>query len=132
VRSALGSQISSDFAVGDSTVRDVSRGGNLLTIILATPSGGFQGPSTDDADGLTSVALAKTYLAGWTGATWVEFEGGLVSRATGEPAPNAEAFAYRIESGEAKQINWSNKDELFAIDWSLYRAFCQPSFKGCS
>jgi len=132
VRSALGSSVHSDLAVGDSKVRSVSRGGKLLTIILSTPEGGFQGPSSDDADGLTSAALAKAYLAGWNGPAFVEFEGGLASRATGQDLPNAEAFAYRMGGGVAKQINWSDDNALFSIDWSIYRIFCHPAFKGCT
>jgi len=131
VRSALGSKVHSDVAVGDSDVRTVSRSGRLLRIVLTTPSGGFQGPSTDDADGLASAAFAKAYQAGWTGAASVEFEGGLASRATGKDLPNAEAFGYRVDSGEARQIDWSDEEALFQIDWSLYRTFCHPAFKGC-
>ena len=132
VRSALGSSISSEVAVGDSQVRQVQANGSLLTIVLATPEGGFDGPSTDDANGLASAAFSKAYLAGWRGAAFVKFEGGLVSRATGQDLPNAVAFSYRVNGGQARQINWSSASDLFSIDWSLYRLFCYPAFKGCT
>jgi hypothetical protein len=102
-----------------------------MYVILSTPDGGFDGPSTDDTDALASAAFAKTYLAGWKGPTTVQFRGGLQSAATGKALPNAIAFTYRIEPGPAKQINWSNTDTLYSIDWGLYRTFCQPVFKGC-
>lgn len=132
VRSALGSKISSDLAVGDSQVRSVSRSGRLLDIVLTTPGGGFQGPSTKDADALASAAFAKAFQAGWSGPASVEFDGGLASRATGKDLPNAEAFGYRVNGGEATQIDWTDEQALFSIDWSLYRTFCHPAFKGCS
>jgi hypothetical protein len=131
VRQALGTSVSSDFAVGGAKVRSVNRTGGLMYIILSTPEGGFDGPSTDDADALASAAFAKTYLADWRGPTTVQFRGGLQSSATGKALPNAVAFTYRIEPAQAKKINWSDEDTLYSIDWSLYRTFCHPAFKGC-
>lgn len=131
VREALGNSVSSDFAVGDAEVRSVNRSGSLMYIVLGTPEGGFDGPSTDDADALASAAFAKTYLADWKGPTTAQFRGGLQSSATGKALPNAVAFTYRIEPAFAKQIDWSDEDTLFAIDWGFYRTFCHPAFKGC-
>jgi len=103
----------------------------LLYIILSTPEGGFQGPSTDDADALASAAFAKVYPTGWNGPATVQFRGGLQSSATGKALPNAAAFTYRMTPGRAKQIDWSDEDTLYSIDWGLYRTFCHPAFKGC-
>jgi hypothetical protein len=132
VREALGNSVSADLAIGESEVRSVYRTGQLMNVVLSAPEGGFEGPSTDDADALASEALAKVYGdVGWDGAAWVEFRGGLASSATGRALPNAEAFAYRVERNEAPRIDWSDEEALYVIDWSLYRAFCHPAFKGC-
>lgn len=131
-REALGDDVSSDLAIGESEVRSVHRTGQLMSVVLSTPEGGFEGPSTDDTDAIASVALAKVYEdAGWRGAAWVQFRGGLASSATGRSLPNAEAFAYRVERNEALRIDWSDDEALYVIDWGLYRAFCHPAFKGC-
>jgi hypothetical protein len=131
-REALGDNVSSDVAVGDSKVRSVKVNGQLVDITLSTPEGGFEGPSTDDTDGLASAALAKVYEDGdWRGAAYVEFRGGLVDSATGRPLPNAPTVSYRVERNAARQIDWSNEEALFAIDWGIYRGFCHPAIKGC-
>lgn len=131
VRAALGDSVSSDLAVGDSTVKGVARSGNLLTVTLATPSGGFQGPSTNDADHLAAVAYAKTYLTGWKGGAVVRFVGGLADARTGQDKPNAIAFSYYMGAKIAQRIDWSNQDALDTIRWSIYREVCVPAFKGC-
>lgn len=131
-RQALGDKVSSPVAVGDSTVRSVAVDGRILTVTLTTPEGGFQGPSTNDADGLSSVAFAKVYRAGWRGSTVVRFVGGLQSRATGKPLANALAFVYFISKRRAEQITWSNEGQVESIDWSVYRTLCHPAFKGCT
>jgi hypothetical protein len=103
-----------------------------VDIALSTPEGGFEGPSTGDTDGLASAALAKVYGGGdWRGAAYVEFRGGLVNSATGRPLPNAPTVSYRVERNAAKQINWSDEEALYNIDWSIYRGFCHPAIKGC-
>jgi hypothetical protein len=131
-REALGDSISSDLAVGESEVRSVSVNGQLLNVILSTPEGGFEGPSTDDTDALASAAFAKAYEdSDWRGAAYVEFRGGLVDSATGRSLPNAKTVSYRIERRAAQQIDWSDDDALFSIDWGIYRAFCHPALKGC-
>jgi len=61
----------------------------------------------------------------------VQFRGGLQDAATGKALPNAVAFAYRMPPGRARQIDWSDEDALYAIDWGLYRLACHPAFKGC-
>jgi hypothetical protein len=132
VREALGDNVSSDVAVGDSEVRSVDVNGQLVVVTLSTPKGGFEGPSTDDTDGLASAALAKVYEdADWHGAALVEFRGGLVDSATGRKLPNAPTASYRIERGRAKQIDWSDEEVLFVVDWSIYRGLCHPALKGC-
>lgn len=131
VRQALGSSVSSDFAIGDSKVRSANRLGTDMFIVLATPQGGFEGPSTSDADALASAAFAKTYSTGWRGPAVVQFRGGLVDSSTGKDLPNAVAFTYRMQPGKARQIDWSDQDALHSINWSLYRTFCHPAFKGC-
>lgn len=132
VREALGDSVSSDVAVGDSEVRSVDVNGQLAVVTLSTPEGGFEGPSTDDTDGLASAALAKVYEDGeWTGAAFVEFRGGLVDSATGRDLPNAPTANYRVERSAAKQIDWSDEEVLFSIDWSIYRGLCHPALKGC-
>jgi len=131
-REALGDDVSSDVAVGDSAVRSVKVNDQLLSITLTTPEGGFEGPSTNDTDGLTSSALAKIYEdADWHGAAYVEFRGGLVNSATGRSVPNAQTVIYRVERSVAKRIDWSNDEALFNIDWGIYRGFCHPAVKGC-
>lgn len=131
-REALGDEISSDVAVGDSQVRSVKVTGQLMDITLATPEGGFEGPSTDDVDGLASAALARIYEdADWHGAAFVEFRGGLVDSATGRELPNAPTASYRVERRRAEQIDWSDEEVLFVIDWSIYRGLCHPALKGC-
>lgn len=130
-RDALGSNVHSDFAVGDSKVRSVDRSGVKLDVVLTTPEGGIDGPSTGDADGLASATFAKVYLSGWKGPATVRFLGGLQNSATGKALPNALAFGYRMQPGPARQIDWSNQDTLYSIDWSHYRWFCHPAFKGC-
>lgn len=131
-RSALGDEVSSPVAVGDSKVKGVAANGNVMTVTLVTPEGGFQGPSTDDADGLTAAAMSKVYRTGWSGAAVVRFVGGLQSRATGKPLPHALAFAYYIGRRQAARIEWSNQDRVESIDWSFYRTVCHPAFKGCT
>lgn len=132
VREALGDNVSSDMAVGDSEVRSVKVNGQLVDVTLSTPEGGFEGPSTDDTDGLASAALARVYGEGdWRGATYVEFRGGLVDSATGRPLPNAPTVSYRIERNAARQIDWSDEEALYNIDWSIYRGLCHPAIKGC-
>jgi hypothetical protein len=132
VREALGDTVTSDLAVGESEVRAVGVEGNLLGLTLSTPEGGLQGASTDDTDALTSAALAKAYEdGGWNGAAYVEFQGGLVDRATGRDLPKEITVSYHIERGRARQINWSDDETLFSIDWGLYRTYCHPAIKGC-
>ena len=131
-REALGDSVSSDLAVGEAEVRSAQRTGQSMKVILSTPEGGFDGPSTDDADALASAAFAKLYAdAEWRGGTLVVFRGGLVSSATGRDLPNADTFAYGVERYEAPRIDWTDGDALYVIDWSLYRTFCHPAFKGC-
>jgi hypothetical protein len=132
IREALGDNVSSDVAVGDSEVRSVEVNGQLAVVTLSTPEGGFEGPSTDDTDGLASAALAKVYEdGGWSGATFVEFRGGLVDSATGRELPNAPTANYRVERSAARQIDWSDEEVLFIIDWGIYRGLCHPALKGC-
>lgn len=132
VREALGDNVSSDVAVGDSEVRSVDVNGQLVAATLSTPEGGFEGPSTDDTDGLASATLAKVYEdADWHGAAFVEFRGGLVDSATGRELPNAPTVNYRVERSAARQIDWSNEEVLFSIDWGIYRGLCHPALKGC-
>lgn len=132
VREALGDNVSSDVAVGDSEVRSVDVNGQLAVVTLSTPEGGFEGPSTDDTDGLASAAFAKVYEdADWNGAAFVEFRGGLVDSATGRELPNAPTANYRVERNAAKQIDWSDEEVLFIIDWGIYRGLCHPALKGC-
>jgi hypothetical protein len=132
VREALGDNVSSDVAVGDSEVRSVDVNGQLAVVTLSTPEGGFEGPSTNDTDGLASAALAEVYEdAGWNGAAFVEFRGGLVDSATGRDLPNAPTANYRVERSAAKQIDWSDEEVLFIIDWGIYRGLCHPALKGC-
>lgn len=132
VRRALGEEVSSDVAVGDSEVRSVAVNGQLVDITLSTPEGGFEGPSADDTAGLASAALAKVYEdAGWHGAAFVEFQGGLIDSATGRSLPNAPTANYRVERSAAKQIDWSDDEVLFVIDWGIYRGLCHPALKGC-
>jgi hypothetical protein len=131
VRDALGDTVSSDLAVGESDVRSVNVSGRLLSMTLTTPEGGFEGASTDDTDALASAALSKAYEdGGGRGPAFVEFRGGLVDSATGRELPNARTVSYRIDRGRAKQIDWSDDEVLFAIDWGLYRLFCHPAIKG--
>jgi len=132
VREALGDTVSSGVAVGDSEVRSVNVSGPLVDVILSTPEGGFQGPSSDDTDGLASAALAKVYGdADWHGTALVEFRGGLVNAATGRPLPNAPTAIYRMQYSAAKRIDWSDEEALFNIDWGIYRGLCHPALKGC-
>lgn len=103
-----------------------------MTVTLSTPEGGFEGPSTDDTDGLASASLAKVYEdADWHGAAFVEFRGGLVDSATGRELPNAPTANYRVERSAARQIDWFNGEVLFNIDWGIYRGLCRPALKGC-
>jgi hypothetical protein len=132
IRDALGDSVSSGLAVGDSEVRSVHITGQLVDVDLTTPEGGFEGPSTDDTDALASAALAKVYEEGeWRGASFVEFRGGLVNSATGRPLPDAPTVSYRVEKNAARQIDWSDEEALYNIDWSIYRALCYPAIKGC-
>ena len=132
VKAALGDEISSGLAVGDSEVRSVEVAGPVVNVNLKTPSGGFEGTSTDDTDALASAALAKVFGdAGWRGIARIDFRGGLVDAATGQELPNAPTASYRVGPQAAKQINWSDEDALYNIDWGIYRELCHPALKGC-
>jgi len=132
VREALGDDVSSGLAVGDTEVRSVDAYGQLVSITLSTPEGGFGGPSSDDTDALASAAFAKVYEdADWRGSTYVEFRGGLIDTATGRDVPSALTASYRMRPGPARQIDWSDEEALFRIDWGIYRLVCHPAIKGC-
>lgn len=134
IEDALGSEVSSGFAVGDSEVRSVETAGSSLPVIvtLTTPAGGFDGPSTDDTDALASSAFAEVYEdTGWQGSARVVFRGGLVDAATGQEMPDAPTASYSVAQGDAKQIEWADDEALYNIDWSIYRGFCHPALKGC-
>lgn len=132
VREALGDEISSDFAVGDSAVLSVEASFPVVNVDLETPSGGFEGASTDDTDALASAAFAKVFGGGgWRGIARIAFRGGLVSAATGEELSDLPTASYRVGPREAKQIDWSDEEALYGIDWSLYRELCHPALKGC-
>lgn len=118
--------------MGDSQVLLVEASFPVVNVTLETPSGGFEGTSTDDTDGLASAAFAKVFGdAGWWGIARVAFRGGLISAATGEELPDLPTASYRVGPREAKQIDWSDDEALSRIDWSLYRELCHPALKGC-
>jgi|GEM_PF-4876834 len=132
LKEALGDKVSSGFAVGDSEVRSVEVAGPIVNVTLQTPSGGFEGPSTDDTDALASAAFAKVFGdAGWRGIARVSFRGGLVDAATGQELPNAPTASYRVGPHAARQIDWSDEEALYNINWSIYRELCHPALKGC-
>jgi hypothetical protein len=132
VLDALGDEVSSDLAVGDSQVRSAKTVDQTAIITLSTPEGGFEGPSTDDTNALTSAALAEVYEdAGWTGSARVTFRGGLVDSATGREMPNIQTASYSVDRKATRQIDWSDAEALYAIDWSIYRDLCHPALKGC-
>lgn len=132
VREALGDEISSDFAVGDSEVRSVEISGPVVNVTLGTPEGGFEGASTDDTDAFASAAFAKVYEdGGWQGLARVAFRGGLIDSATGRELPNAPTASYSVDGKAARQIDWADEETLYSIDWSLYRELCHPALKGC-
>ena len=61
----------------------------------------------------------------------MEFRGGLVNSATGGDLSNAKTVSYRMDRRAANQIDWSDEEALFSIDWGIYRLFCHPAIKGC-
>jgi hypothetical protein len=132
VRNDLGTEVSSPLAVGASEVHSVNGTRRVVNVTLDTPEGGFEGPSTQDMDALVSVTLAKVYgEAHWKGDAYVVFEGGLIDTANGRPLPDAPTTSYRMQHRLAQQVEWSNEQALYNINWSLYRTYCSPVIKGC-
>ncbi len=111
----------------DLKVKNVERTSLLVTVNAETPEGGLDGASVDDIDGSAAAAFEAVYNdAGWRGATFVVFTGGLVDTRTGEELPDARTGAYRVDAKEGQGINWDNAD---IIDWSLYRTYASPALK---
>ena len=127
---ALGNEVSAGGYAGDVRIRDVSFGGTEVQVIAITPEGGFQGASCGDLnDGAEAIFVAIYDDGGWNGSAVVAFQGGLVSKATGEELPTANTGIFTMPASLARQINWSNEDALLNIDWSIYRDFCHPALK---
>jgi hypothetical protein len=130
VREAVGTGVDASGWAGSLDVQDVSFEGNEAQITLTTPEGGFQGASCDDVNEGAKAVWAKVYdEAAWRGASLVVFKGGLVSTVTGEELPDVNTGIFTIHADQASQIDWSNEDALFNINWSYYRDFCHPALK---
>jgi hypothetical protein len=108
-------------------VKRIERLPLIVHVTLATPEGGFEGPSVADIDGSAAGAFKAIYEdAGWRRDATVTFTGGLVNTRTGQDLPNAETGIYRLTAKEARRIDWDN---AIAVDWSLYRVFASPALK---
>lgn len=116
---------------GDPNIKNVFLRPGRLKVVVATPEGGFEGPSTKDMDRQVAEMLRAVYLnAGFEGGTEVRFIGGLIDMKTGRDVPNALTGRYTIAPGEARQINWADGDLVsYLIDWSLYRSYVHPAIK---
>jgi hypothetical protein len=128
VKAALGDTVAAGGYAGDVKIVDVSFYQDFAAVTAKTPEGGVQGASCADLDQAAGAIFEKTYKdTGWKGNTTIAFEGGLVNKATGKELPHAQTGTFSIDPGQAKQIDWSNSDDLSNIDWSVYRDFCHPA-----
>lgn len=117
--------------VEDPEIKAFYRGGDSLTVIAATPEGGFEGASTTDLGYQASGIFAAVYGEGaFKGNTTIKFSGGLVDSRTGQELPDALTGEFKMTKVRARQIDWTDQDAIdYGIDWSLYRTFVHPAIK---
>jgi len=129
VRQSVGESVEAGGYAGTLKIKQLSFYRTTADVVAETPQGGFNGPSCGDIDEVAGAIFQKIYDGtGWKGAAWIDYRGGLVSKATGKPV-NAITGSFAISPGQAKHINWSNSDELSNINWSIYRHFCHPALR---
>ena len=130
MREAVGDKVAAGGYAGDVKIKTVDFYGDFAGVTAETPQGGLNGASCGDLDQAAGAIFEKIYKdTGWKGSGYIEFQGGLVNSATGKELPNEMTGNFSMDPGQAKQINWSNSDELSNIDWSVYRAYCHPALK---
>ena len=127
VTEAVGNSVEAGGYAGTLKIKQVWFYRTTAGVVAETPQGGFNGPSCGDLDAGAGAIFQKIYDGtGWKGAATLDYRGGLVSKTTGK-AVNAITGSFGINPRQAKQINWSNSDQLSNIDWSIYRSFCHPA-----
>lgn len=116
---------------GDPGVKDVTVIGRNALVELETPSGGFEGPSTDDMNYQVGAVFRRIYKdTDHKGSVTIQFSGGLVNTKTGAESPDSVTGTYVIRADEARQIDWDDEDVVdYIIDWDLYRTFVHPAIK---
>jgi zinc ribbon protein len=129
VRQSVGESVEAGGYAGTLKIKQLSFYRTTVDIVTETPQGGFNGPSCGDLDAGAGAIFQKIFDGtGWKGAAWIDYRGGLVSKATGKPV-NAVTGSFGINPAQAKHIDWSNSDELSNVDWSIYRHFCHPALR---
>lgn len=102
----------------------------FVLIETKTPGGGFQGPSTGDELRIASSIFKIVYGdVGLHRKTDILFRGGLVNSKTGQDLPDAKTGSFEMTKSDAEQIDWSDDDVLFSINWALFRTFAHPALK---
>jgi major membrane immunogen (membrane-anchored lipoprotein) len=130
VKEAVGDTVHAGGYAGDVKIDDVSHYQNFVTVTAETPQGGLEGAKCGDLDTAAGAIFEKVYKdTGWKGNATINFQGGLVNKATGKKLPHEQTGNFSIDPGQAKQIDWSNGDALANIDWSIYRDFCHPALQ---
>lgn len=120
----------SSWTIQGPEVRSIDRGYDSVQVILNTPSGGMEGPSTRDLNEQAAATFAEIYRGGGPQRATVKFAGGLIDTTNGKELPSKLTGQYEVSRSEAKQIDWSDEDTVrYAIDWSYYRTFVHPAIK---
>lgn len=94
------------------------------------PREDWDGPKCGDLDDGSQAVFETIYNeGGWKGGAVVVYQGGLVDTSTGQELPDVNTGIHTMPAGKARQIDWSNEDALFNIDWSIYRDYCHPALQ---
>jgi hypothetical protein len=130
VRDALGDEVQAGGYAGDVKILDVSFADSEAQVTARTPEGGFEGASCGDLDDGAQAIFKTIYDDGaWKGSAVLVYQGGLVDSSTGKDLPDVNTGIFTMPAIKARQIEWSDDDGLFGIDWSLYRDFCHPALQ---